>query len=80
MALLISTLLFVFYSGQARLVRATTEGGSGIHIIHGMSSSDSDDDEDYDEDFAFHDGKAASPPGMVTKNAKQQSMKSNCYK
>ena len=46
-------------------MRATTEGGSGIHIIHGMSSSDSDDDEDFDEDFAYHNGKVASPPGIV---------------
>lgn len=60
-----STFLNIVSSGQARLVRATTEGGSGIHIIHGMSSSDSDDDEDFDEDFAYHNGKAASPPGIV---------------
>lgn len=59
---LVSVLAFLLRSGQARLVRATTEGGSGIHIIHGMSSSDSDDDEDFDGDFAYHDGKAASPP------------------
>lgn len=60
-----STFLNIVSSGQARLVRATTEGGSGIHIIHGMSSSDSDDDEDFDEDFAYHNGKVASPPGIV---------------
>ena len=30
-----------------------------------MSSSDSDDDEDFDEDFAYHNGKVASPPGIV---------------
>ncbi|KAJ7337061.1 DDB1- and CUL4-associated factor 11 [Desmophyllum pertusum] len=60
---LVSVLAFLLRSGQARLVRATTEGGSGIHIIHGMSSSDSDDDEDDDDDdFAFHNGKAPSPP------------------
>ena len=44
-------------------MRATTEGSSGIHLIHGISSSDSDDDEDYDDDFAFHDGNVPSPPG-----------------
>ena len=44
-------------------MRATTEGGSGIRIIHGMSSSDSEEDEDDDVDFAFHGGTVPSPPG-----------------
>ena len=51
----------VQFSGQVRLVRGSTDGGSGIHLVHGMSSSDSDEDE---EDFAYHNGEAPSPPGM----------------
>ena len=44
-------------------MRATTEGGSGIHLIHGFSSSDSDD-EDFEDDFPLHNGNAPSPPSM----------------
>lgn len=58
---LVSVLAFLLRSGQARLVRATTEGGSGIHLIHGFSSSDSDD-EDFEDDFPLHNGNAPSPP------------------
>ena len=50
-------------SGQARLVRATAEGGGGIHLIHGLSSSDSDDDEDFGDDFPCCD--VPSPPGTL---------------
>ena len=67
--------LYLFFrSGQARLVRATTEGGSGIRIIHGMSSSDSeeDDDDDDDVDFAFHGGKVPSPPGRIDRKPECQ--------
>lgn len=59
---LVNVLAFLLRSGQARLVRATTEGGSGIRIIHGMSSSDSEEDEDDDVDFSFHGGTVPSPP------------------
>ena len=50
-------------SGQARLVRATAEGGGGIHLIHGLSSSDSDDDDDFGDDFPCCD--VPSPPGTL---------------
>lgn len=53
-------------------MRATTEGGSGIHIIHGMSSSDSDEDEDDDGDFTFHHGTTPSPPGIIERKLKFQ--------
>ena len=52
-------------------MRASTEGGSGIHLIQGMLSSDSDEDEDYD--FTFHHGDTGSPPGMIKRNFKFQS-------
>ena len=50
-------------SGQARLVRATAEGGGGIHLIHGLSSSDSDDDDDFGDEFPCCD--VPSPPGTL---------------
>jgi len=62
-----------FESGQARLVRATTEGGSGIRIIHGMSSSDSEEDEDDDDvNFAFRGSKVSSPPGRINRKPECQ--------
>lgn len=57
---LVSVLAFLLRSGQARLVRATAEGGGGIHLIHGLSSSDSDDDDDFGDDFPCCD--VPSPP------------------
>lgn len=58
---LVSVLAFLLRSGQARIVRASS-GTSGIHLVHGFSSSDSDDEEYFDDDFAFHDGNVPSPP------------------
>ena len=56
-------IFFSLLSGQARLVRATAEGGGGIHLIHGLSSSDSDDDDDFGDDFPCCD--VPSPPGTL---------------
>ena len=60
--------MFSVFSGQARVVQASTVSGSGIHLIHGLSSSDSDDDEGYDDDyFNFHRDSVPVPPSMSTK-------------
>ena len=63
-------LLFSVVSGQARVVRASTASGSGIHLIHGLSSSDSDDDEGYDDDFDFRRGNVPVPPSTNIKLVK----------
>ena len=58
-----------FRSGQVRLVRAAIGGGSGIHIIHGMSSIDSDDSSNFPS--YFHEN-VARPPGMSDEQTDRQ--------
>lgn len=64
-------LWFSVVSGQARVVRASSASGSGIHLINGLSSSDSDDDEGYDDDFDFHRGNVPVPPSTSFKLVKK---------
>ena len=67
-------LLFSVISGQARVVRASTVSGSGIHLIHGLSSSDSDDDEGYDDDFDFRRSNVPVPPSTSIKHVTNLNM------
>ena len=61
--------MLAFHSGQVRLVRAAIGGGSGIHIIHGMSSIDSDDSSNFPS--YFHEN-VARPPGMSDEQTDRQ--------